>query len=120
MKRFTSFFCAAACFAAASVPFTANAADSDKVYGTMNIPYADFYAAELSNSIPVDAVSSATTSKWKGNNTGSMGDDGKWQNGGLAAGTFNTETENGGGKILGVIYPVEIAKTDLEKLSDKM
>ena len=120
MKRFTSFFCTAACFAAASVPFTANAADSDKVYGTMNIPYADFYAAELSNSIPVDAVSSATTSKWKGNNTGSMGDDGKWQNGGLAAGTFNTETENGGGKILGVIYPVEIAKTDLEKLSDKM
>ena len=120
MKKITSFLCAAACMAAYAVPFTANAADSDKVYGTMNIPYADFYAAELNNSVPVDAVSSATTNKWKGNNTGSMGDDGKWQNGGLAAGTFNTETENGGGKILGVTYPVEISKEDLEKLSDKM
>jgi hypothetical protein len=49
-----------------------------------------------------------------------MGDDGKWQSGGLAAGTFNAETENGGGKILGVIYPVEISKADLDKLSDKM
>ena len=120
MKKITSFLCAAACMAAYAVPFTANAADSDKVYGTMNIPYADFYAAELNNSVPVDAVSSATTNKWKGNNTGSMGDDGKWQSGGLAAGTFNTETENGGGKILGVTYPVEISKEDLEKLSDKM
>ena len=120
MKKITSFLCAAACMAAYAVPFTANAADSDKVYGTMNIPYADFYAAELNNSVPVDAVSSATTNKWKGNNTGSMGDDGKWQSGGLAAGTFNTETENGGGKILGVTYHVEISKEDLEKLSDKM
>jgi hypothetical protein len=120
MKKMTSFLCAAACFAAAAVPFSANAADGDKVYGTMNIPYADFYAAELNNSVPVDAVSSATTNKWKGNSTGSMGDDGKWQNGGLAAGTFNAETENGGGKILGVTYPVEIAKADLDKLSDKM
>ena len=80
----------------------------------MNIPYADFYAAELSNSVPVDAVSSATQNKWKGNSTGKIGDDGKWQNGGLAAGTFNEEGENGGGKILGVTYPVEISKADLE------
>ena len=120
MKKITSFLCAAACFAAAAVPFTANAADGDKVYGTMNIPYADFYAAELNNSVPVDAVSSATTNKWKGNTTGSMGEDGKWQSGGLAASTFNTETENGGGKILGVTYPVEISKSDLEALIDKM
>lgn len=120
MKKITSALCAAACIAAYAVPFQANAADGDMVYGTMNIPYADFYATELNNSVPVDAVSSATTNKWKGNNTGSMGDDGKWQNGGLAAGTFNTETENGGGQILGVTYPVEIAKADLENLSDKM
>ena len=119
MKKFTTVLCAAACVLGA-VPYTANAADGDKVYGTMNIPYADFYAAELKNSVPVDAVSSATQNKWKGNSTGKMGDDGKWQSGGLAAGTFNEEGENGGGKILGVIYPVEIAKADLEKLSDKM
>ncbi|MCR5600812.1 MAG: DUF1533 domain-containing protein [Ruminococcus sp.] len=118
MKRFTSVLCAAACVLSAA-PLTAKAADGDKVYGTMNIPYADFYAAELNNSVPVDAVSSATASKWKGNATGKMGDDGKWQNGGLAAGTYNVETENGG-KILGVTYPVEIEKSDLDKLSDKM
>ena len=53
-------------------------------------------------------VSSATTNKWKGNATGKMSDDGKWQSGGLAAVTYNVETENGGGKILGVTYPVEI------------
>lgn len=119
MKKITSVICAAACVLSA-VPFSANAADGDKVYGTMNIPYADFYAAELNNTVPVDAVSSATTTKWKANNTGKMGDDGKWQNGGLAAGTYNAEGENGGGKILGVVYPVEIAKADLDKLSDKM
>ena len=119
MKKITSVLCAAACMAATSIPFSAFAADSDKVYGTMNIPYADFYAAELNNSVPVDAVSSATTTKWKGNNTGKTGDDGKWQSGGLAAGTYNVEAENGGGKILGVTYPVEISKTDLEALTDK-
>jgi len=119
MKKITSMICATAC-ALCAVPFAASAADSDKVYGTMNIPYADFYAAELNNSVSVDAVSSATTNKWKGNTTGKMGDDGKWQSGGLAAGTFNEEGENGGGTILGVTYPVEIAKADLEKLSDKM
>lgn len=120
MKKIVSVLCAAACMVAAAVPYTAVAADGDMVYGTMNISYADFYAAELNNSVPVDAVSSATTNKWKGNSTGSMGDDGKWQSGGLAAGTFHEETENGGGKILGVTYPVEISKADLDKLSDKM
>ncbi|MBP5581957.1 MAG: hypothetical protein J6X85_09275, partial [Ruminococcus sp.] len=58
MKKFTTVVCAAACVLG-TVPYTANAADGDKVYGTMNIPYADFYAAELKNSVPVDAVSSA-------------------------------------------------------------
>lgn len=119
MKKITSMICASAIAALTAVPFSASAADNDKVYGTMNITYADFYAAELNNNIPVDAVSSATTNKWKGNTTGHMGDDGKWVNGGLAAGTYSVETENGGGKILGVTYPVEIAKTDLEALSDK-
>ena len=119
MKKITSILCAAAC-AFAAVPLAANADDGGKVYGTMNIPYADFYAAELNNSVPVDAVSSATQNKWKGNSTGSMGDDGKWQNGGLAAGTFNEEGENGGGKILGVTFPVEISAEDLNSLSDKM
>ena len=36
---------------------------SDTVYAMMNIPYADFYEAEIVNPISVDVVSSATTSK---------------------------------------------------------
>ena len=61
MKKITSIISAAACLTAltaASLP--ANAADSEKIYGTMNIPYADFYAAEIGNAYEVDAVSSAT------------------------------------------------------------
>ena len=59
---------ACAAVASAAVPFSASAADT--VYGTMNIPYADFYAAEFegsNNSFEVDAVSSSTPNKWSAN-----------------------------------------------------
>ena len=62
MKKITSLICAAAC-AVSVVPFAANAEDNAKVYGTMNIPYADFYAAEIENAYEVDAVSSATKAR---------------------------------------------------------
>ena len=97
-----------------AVPFSASAAEGDVVYGTMNIPYADFYAAEIENAYAVDAVSSATASKWKGNNTGSVGEDGTWQNGGLVAGTYNDDN----GTILGVNYPVEVSADDVEYLTE--
>jgi hypothetical protein len=100
----------------AAVPFSANAegeTETNLVYGTMNIPYADFYAAEIENAYEVDAVSSATANKWKGNNTGSIGEDGTWQNGGLVAGTYN----DGNGTILGVNYPVEVSAEDVEYLT---
>ena len=97
-----------------AVPFSASAAEGDVVYGTMNIPYADFYAAEIENAYEVDAVSSATASKWKGNNTGSVGEDGTWQNGGLVAGTYNDDN----GTILGVNYPVEVSADDVEYLTE--
>lgn len=38
-------------------------AAEDEVYVLMNIPYGEFYAAELNNNIAVDAVSSATKTK---------------------------------------------------------
>ena len=103
MKKIISLISTAACMAAftvASLP--ANAADGDKVYGTMNIPYADFYSAEIENAYEVDAVSSATTSKW------AMNEPGK-----LVAGTYN----DGKGTILGVTYPVEVDASDVEKLA---
>jgi hypothetical protein len=72
------------------------------VYGTMEIPYADFYSNEGVD-YEVDAVSSATTSKWKANT-------------GLVNGTYNKEGENGGGTILGVKFPVAISESDLAAL----
>lgn len=121
MRKITSVLTAVLMTTIFAVPLSAGANDeitessSDFVYGTMDIPYAEFYAAELNNTVPVDAVSSATASKWKMNQTGSISEDGTWTAGGLAAGTFN----DGAGTILGVTYPVEISKTDLETLSEE-
>ena len=110
MKKITSIMSAAACAAAlTAVSMPVNAADSDKVYGTMNIPYADFYAAEIENAYEVDAVSSATVAKTADSQA-------KWQmnqSGGLVAGTYN----DGNGTILGVTFPVEVSADDVEKLS---
>lgn len=107
MKKFKSLICVSACAAAAlsAVPFASNAA-GDVVYGTMNIPYAEFYANE-GIGYEVDAVSSATTSKWASN-----------QDGGLVQGTYNEANADGTGKILGVIYPVAISQEDLDALGD--
>ncbi len=80
-----------------------SAAEGNVVYGTMQIPYSDFYAAEGVAS-DVDAVSSATTSKWNNEN--------------LTAGTYSTADENGGGTINGVVYPVAISEEDLNELGE--
>ena len=89
-----------AAIAASSLTLSAFAAD-DIVYGTMNIPYDKFYAAEGVGS-EVDAVTSATTSKWNNKN--------------LTAGTYGTANEDGTGVILGVTYPVAISRSDLTAL----
>lgn len=68
-------------------------------YVLMNIPYGEFYKAEIKgNVVPVDGVSSATKQKTR---TGS-----------LVGGSYHSDPE--GTKINGVIYPVRIKKgTDL-------
>ena len=79
-----------------------------EVYGTMEVPYADFYKA-LGVTYDVDAVTSATGSKWKQNEEGK-----------LVAGTYNetVEDDESGktGRILGVTYPVKISVGDLAML----
>ena len=91
------------------------------IYGTMQIPYADFFKAEFeeanNSDVEVDAVSSATANKWKGNAVGSFDEEGNWTQGGLAAGTYYKEAEVGG-KILGVVYPVAIQAENYEFLKD--
>ncbi|MDO4490450.1 MAG: hypothetical protein Q4B85_05245 [Lachnospiraceae bacterium] len=75
------------------------------LYGTMEIPYDEFYAAEGIAS-GVDMVSSATNSKWKNEN--------------LTAGTYSIpHEEDEGGDILGVVYPVAITQEDLDALGDE-
>lgn len=72
------------------------------VYVLMNIPYADFYKAELNkNTAKVDATTSATKTKTKST---------------LANGSYHAD--NTGEHISGIIYPVKIkAGTDLSKLT---
>ena len=124
MKKIKSLISVSVCAAAAlaAVPFSSNAADGDVVYGTMNIPYADFYAAEFegsANSFEVDAVSSATANKWAANATGSYETDENgnqvWKAGGLSAGTYN----DGAGTILGVTYPVAVSSADVDFLTSE-
>ena len=72
------------------------------VYVLMNIPYADFYKAELNkNDVKVDATTSATKAKTRST---------------LANGSYHAD--NTGEHISGITYPVKIkAGTDLSKLT---
>ena len=77
-------------------------AEESVLYGTMDIPFADFYAAE-GVAYEVDAVSSATDAKWFSDS--------------LATGGYSVKhSSDDGGDILGVTYPVAISASDLEAL----
>jgi hypothetical protein len=106
MKKINSLISAAVCtLSMTAIPLSASAADNEKVYGTMNIPYADFYKAEIEDAYTVDAVSSATTKgKWGMNGEGE-----------IVEGTYN----NGNGTILGVKFPVEVSAEDVDALKEK-
>ena len=74
---------------------------SDYSYVLMNIPYGEFYKAELGeNAAAVDAVSSATKNKTRS---------------GLAAGSYHVNSD--GTDITGVIYPVRVKTSDLSGLT---
>ena len=101
-KQFVSLAITAAMIVS-SFPVSAFADEKDdSVFVTMNIPYNTFYQADIKNDVAVDAVTSATTSKWK-----------------TFGGTyFTAENDNGGGQILGVSFPVEVSKADYAKLKN--
>ena len=81
-------------------------AEEGATYVLMNIPYADFYAAEVNNSEPVDAFSSATLNKSR-TNTGVM-----------AKGSYHVNAD--GSDITGITYPVKVKNSDLDKLDSKL
>ncbi len=63
-------------------------------YALMNIPYDDFYKAEISNSVPVDAFTSATLNKTRTDS--------------LAGGSYHVDSN--GTDITGITYPVKIGE----------
>lgn len=74
---------------------------SDYSYVLMNIPYGEFYKAELGeNAAAVDAVSSATKNKTR--------------NGSLVGGSYHVNPD--GSDITGVTYPVRVKTSDLSGL----
>lgn len=92
---------AAAVFALGALPLSANAAQDDTVYFTMNIPYADFYSSEVTNnSEAIDAVSSATDAKWKK----------------FGVTYFKDNSDGVGGTIYGVSFPVAVKASDVGSL----
>ena len=103
MKKIAIISAAAIAAMTAAVPVSVSAADA-VLYGTMNIPYTDFYAAEMGDSAgEVDAVTSATKNKVLMNEPGKMFE-----------GTYN----NGVDTMLGVVYPVAISQADLDALGE--
>lgn len=69
-------------------------------YILMNIPYADFYASELNNSVAVDSVSSATLNKTRTSS--------------LVGGSYHVS--QGGEDITGIVFPVKVPEgMDLSK-----
>ena len=69
-------------------------------YVLMNIPYADFYASELNNSVAVDSVSSATLNKTRTSS--------------LVGGSYHVS--QGGEDITGIVFPVKAPEgMDLSK-----
>ncbi|MDO4313428.1 MAG: DUF1533 domain-containing protein [Eubacteriales bacterium] len=68
--------------------------EAEAVYVLMNIPYAEFYQADVQNDVPVDAFSSATKSKTR---TGS-----------LAGGSYHVNSD--GSDITGITFPVKVGE----------
>ena len=95
-----------------NISFKATAPEA-KIYVQMNIPYADFYAAEINNEDAVDAVTSATNNKSIRNSDGD-----------LVGGTYNDYNADAWAAgtqkevhIKGVSYPVAITPSELAQLT---
>ncbi len=77
-----------------------HSSSSRYTYVLMNIPYDEFYKAEITNEKSVDAVTSATKSKPRST---------------LVAGSYHVNED--GSDISGVIYPVRVKNSDLSGLT---
>ncbi len=81
----------------AEEPALETADESEKTnveYVLMNIPYAEFYKADVNNDVPVDAFTSATKSKTRTGN--------------LVGGSYHVNSD--GSDITGVTFPVKVGE----------
>lgn len=102
LKRIASSL-AAGIFAISSYFFNTQlvmANDTDNIYVLMNIPYDEFYKEEISNSVKVDSVSSATRAKTR--------------TGRLTTGSYHAD--DSGESIDGITFCVKTTRDDLSKL----
>lgn len=83
------------------LPLCVSSAEANDVYVLMNIPFADFYAAEVDDASVIDAVTSSTLMKPRA--------------GTLAGGSYHVDPE--GSDITGVVFPVRVSAADLNKLA---
>ncbi|MBP5717992.1 MAG: hypothetical protein J6X53_03300, partial [Abditibacteriota bacterium] len=81
---------------------------TETAYVLMNIPYGDFYAAEV-NSMAPNAADAANIDAWTSSTKS------KPLNGNLSAGSYHVNSD--GSDISGVIYPVQVA--DLSLLNEQ-
>ncbi len=104
LKKFTAGIVSLA-MALTLIPASAFAAESSSYSGyvLMNIPYSEFYKADVNNDVAVDAFTSATLNKTR---TGT-----------LAAGSYHVDPN--GTDITGVTFPVKVSESDLAAVTAK-
>ena len=84
----------------AAIKALVKAQNEQATYVLMNIPYAEFYKAEVQNDVDVDVFTSATLNKTR--------------TAGLSGGSYHTNAD--GSKINGITFPVKVDKNvDLSK-----
>ena len=112
--------CAALAASSASLSAFADGGSADEyLYGTMKIPYNEFYAAELDgveNVNQLDAVSSATAHHSLETGNGQMLE-GVWSEAVSDAGKNKAGNEIAA-KLYGVVYPVAVKQAELEAMGE--
>ena len=84
----------AASMVPANCVMAAETEEAEAQYVLMNIPYAEFYEADVNNDVPVDAFTSATMSKTK-----------TWS---LSGGSYHVNSD--GSDITGITFPVKVGE----------
>lgn len=103
MSKIASGLLTAAVVLGSAPAINAMAAEESDIYVLMNVPFAEFYAADINNEVPVDGMTSATKAKTKTSK--------------MTNGTYHKD--DSGESIDGVIFYVKTTEVDLQTLVSK-